>query len=100
MILARLIVISIVHLAIYHYEGVVCTTRECNDGQYAADPFDCNGFLQCEFGRWIQRNCAAGLHFHQRIFACDYPWNANCVIDSTSKFSAIVAFTEFFKLML
>ncbi|XP_037045620.1 integumentary mucin C.1-like isoform X6 [Bradysia coprophila] len=60
------------------------TCQMCNDGEYAPDPFDCNGFRQCLHGQWVQRFCPRYLHFNRFISACDFSWNANCELEETT----------------
>lgn len=81
MLLTRLTIIFVVQILISNQPWV--TGTECSDGDYAPDPFDCNGFFQCQFGMWLRRNCPRDLHFNRLNFVCDFSWNANCVIDSS-----------------
>ncbi|KAJ6641957.1 putative chitinase 10 [Pseudolycoriella hygida] len=92
MFFSRLSTILVANLILLQCSWVACSV--CSDGDYTADPFDCNAFLQCRFGIWTRRNCPPELHFNPVNFACDFPWNANCVIDSTSTTITTIEPTE------
>ena len=39
---------------------------------------DCTKYLQCQWGRFIERPCGPGTHFNARLKICDWPKNAKC----------------------
>ncbi|XP_069682517.1 dentin sialophosphoprotein-like [Periplaneta americana] len=48
---------------------------------FYADSADCNAYYQCVQGKGVLMHCAAGLHWHAEANTCDWPNNANCVLD-------------------
>ncbi|KAM3963585.1 chitinase-related protein 1 isoform 2-T3 [Aphomia sociella] len=50
----------------------------CKAGEYRAAPNDCEGYLQCEGGRWQKQRCAPGLHWASSVNRCDWPSFAKC----------------------
>ncbi|XP_077287518.1 uncharacterized protein LOC143912161 [Arctopsyche grandis] len=39
---------------------------------------DCSKFYYCEFGKPVEFNCPAGLHFNPTLSVCDWPLSAGC----------------------
>eukprot|EP00794_Sanderia_malayensis_P003440 gene3440-3935_t len=60
-----------------------CKNKE--SGLYA-NPNDCTTYFQCANKRTFKRNCAPGLHFNAKIKNCDYPKNAGCSKEGSSKY--------------
>eukprot|EP00794_Sanderia_malayensis_P003439 gene3439-3934_t len=60
-----------------------CKDKE--SGIYA-NPNDCTTYFQCANKRTFKKNCAPGLHFNAKIKNCDYPKNAGCSKEGSSKY--------------
>ncbi len=52
--------------------------QECEPGEYAPVPGDCNAFTVCKDGFRYAKKCAAGLHFVREKNSCDWPQNSGC----------------------
>ncbi|XP_050423223.1 probable chitinase 10 [Adelges cooleyi] len=52
---------------------------ECQDGQFAPHPGDCNKFLQCLWGNFKVNSCPSGLYWNAALNVCDWPYNSGCV---------------------
>lgn len=54
--------------------GTVC---ECEGGDYTSGS-ECCKFKVCAGGQYVEMNCPAGLHWNDKVKACDWPCNADC----------------------
>ena len=55
----------------------------CNQGGVLVpNPGDCGSFLTCVHEKFVAQPCQSGLHFDNKIKACNFPEAANC--DGTS----------------
>jgi hypothetical protein len=45
---------------------------------FRSNPVDCSSFFQCNFGSSLLRKCPEGLHWNDKIGACDWRKNAKC----------------------
>lgn len=61
------------------------TSEECINGQFYADPENCERFLQCSNGALYEMSCPAGLHFNPNSEVCEYSSNSSCEIETTTK---------------
>jgi len=51
----------------------------CNqEGVLVPNPGDCGSFLICVHEKFIAQSCQSGLHFDNKIKACNFPEAANC----------------------
>lgn len=50
----------------------------CAEGETSPHSTDCNLYIECSFGEYIDRECPAGLHFNNAEKVCDYPSTAGC----------------------
>lgn len=53
--------------------------RECETGEYAHDPYNCNAYYRCVLGEMQKQYCAGGLHWSKHSGICDWPAVAGCV---------------------
>ncbi|VDM38304.1 unnamed protein product [Toxocara canis] len=42
---------------------------------YRADPDNCQKFYQCAHGKWVSKDCPAGLAWNSDTATCDWPRN-------------------------
>ena len=55
----------------------------CNQGGVLVpNPGNCASFLTCVHDKFLAQSCQSGLHFDNKIKACNFPEAANC--DGTS----------------
>nr|AMT75074.1 chitinase Cht10 [Locusta migratoria] len=50
----------------------------CDQGALNPYPGDCTRYLYCQWGRFHEADCAAGLHWNEMEKICDWPENAKC----------------------
>ncbi|KHJ77266.1 chitin binding Peritrophin-A domain protein [Oesophagostomum dentatum] len=55
-------------------EGQRCRESGGVDG-YRRVQHDCSKYYQCVHGKWMERPCAPGTVFNERISVCDHAWN-------------------------
>ena len=64
----------------FYQEGSPCTQQ----GAFKPHPTDCGKFLMCNNEAYIERPCGGGLHWDQKISACNFPKEAQCQPGSDS----------------
>ncbi|KHN81110.1 putative chitinase 3 [Toxocara canis] len=55
-------------------ENESCNERSGPLG-YRADPDNCQKFYQCAHGKWVSKDCPAGLAWNSDTATCDWPRN-------------------------
>ena len=65
---------------IVYSEGSPCN----QEGVLVPNPGDCSSFLTCAHEKFVSTPCPAGLHFDNKIKACNFPEAANCGGESTT----------------
>ncbi|XP_008184295.1 probable chitinase 10 isoform X2 [Acyrthosiphon pisum] len=66
--------------SIFTYTSMlVKSSVECQDGEFAPHPGDCNKYLQCLWGKFKVNSCPAGLYWNNRFRLCDWPMNSGCM---------------------
>jgi len=63
---------------ILYKEGAPCN----QGGVLVPNPGNCESFLTCVHDKFLAQSCQSGLHFDNKIKACNFPEAANC--DGTS----------------
>ena len=58
----------------FYTEGSKCP----QEGSFAPNPADCGSFLMCNHGKYIVRPCGGGLHWDNKIKACNSIDLAEC----------------------
>ena len=58
----------------YYQDGTPCT----QEGSFAPNPQDCGSFLMCNHQKYIVRPCGGGLHWDNKIKACNSIELAQC----------------------
>uniref|UniRef100_A0A915BQ46 Chitin-binding type-2 domain-containing protein n=1 Tax=Parascaris univalens TaxID=6257 RepID=A0A915BQ46_PARUN len=57
----------------------IIASEKCNESGglpgYRADPYNCQKFYQCAHGRWVSKECPAGLAWNSNVATCDWPRN-------------------------
>lgn len=48
------------------------------DGTFLSDPYDCNKFYECLYGKAIVGTCPLDLLWNEAKLTCDYPENVTC----------------------
>lgn len=71
-------------------EGAVVPSGEPCSGHFQSHPEDCNAYQVCEHGQWLDRHCAAGLHWNGVSLHCDWPTSAGCSVDGGSGISNLL----------
>lgn len=61
--LNRYVINLYIHI-LYFIDIVVKSSVECQEGEYAFHPRDCNKYLQCLWGKFIVNSCPAGLYWN------------------------------------
>ncbi|XP_021959289.1 probable chitinase 10 [Folsomia candida] len=54
------------------------TAYGCTDGEYAPHPSDCNKYLVCNHGAWVEMSCGSGLYWNAQGKYCDWPASSGC----------------------
>lgn len=71
----------------------VPSSEPCS-GHFQAHPDDCNSYRVCEHGQWLNRQCAAGLHWNAGSNHCDWPANARCTSETSGAPGRYDEFTD------
>jgi len=59
---------------ILYKDGAACN----QEGVLVTNPEDCGSFLICVHDKFVSQPCQSGLHFDNKIKACNFPEAANC----------------------
>lgn len=57
--------------------GEACDVGD-KQGLYVSHPQNCEQYLQCVDGKFVERPCPPGLYWNNKVEACDWPRNAKC----------------------
>ena len=57
----------------------VCPFPDPMYAEFFPHPYDCHYFFHCHNGQAICKKCPEGLHWNNKVKACDYPDHAECM---------------------